>query len=220
MFDVAFWPLMDLSEHLLFFITLLTLFSPPAAIAAFATITDRFPEDIQKKVAKRVARNYFIVMVISIIIGEYILMGLGISTAALMMTGGMAVLVVGMPMMISGQKQRVPSQEEEHHAVPRAEWESVVSVPMTFPLTVGGATIAIAISAASQSISIVDYGLLIFSALMMAGVVYLVTLMASSLARRLGGSIDILIRASGIIIVAIAIQLLVKGIYGLIGIYS
>ena len=211
---------MNFSEHLLFFVTLLVLFSPPAAVAAFATITDRFPPDIQKKVAKRVARNYFVVMSISIIVGEYVLMILGISTAALMITGGLAVMVVGMPMMISGQKQRMVSHEDDVHAVPRAEWETVVSVPMTFPMTIGGATIAIAISAASNEIAVVDYGILILSAFMMAIVVYLVTYLASNLARRMGGSIDILIRASGIIIVAIAIQILAKGLYGLILIYG
>lgn len=217
---MAIWPVMDSSEHLLFFVTLFTLFSPPAAIAAFATITDRFPNDIQKKVAKRLARNYFVVMFVSLIVGEYILMALGISTAALMITGGLAVLIAGMPMMISGQKLRMVNNEDEFQAVPRAEWESVVSVPMTFPMTVGGATIAIAISTASQTVAIMDYGILIFAVFLMALVVYLVTLTASALAKRLGGSIDILTRASGIIIVAIAIQILAKGLSGLIEIYG
>jgi hypothetical protein len=138
MIDLAVWPVLTVSDYLLFFITLLTLFSPPAAIAAFATITDRFPPDIQKKVAKRLARNYFVVMLFSLTIGEYLLMVLGISTPALMLTGGLAVFIAGMPMMVYGQKLQVVRNEDEFHAVPRAEWESVVSVPMTFPMAVGG----------------------------------------------------------------------------------
>lgn len=220
MIDLALWPVLTASDYLVFFVTLFTLFSPPAAIAAFATITDRFPPDIQKKVAKRLARNYFIVMLVSIIIGEYVLMVLGISTPALMLTGGLAVFIAGMPMMIYGQKLRVVNNEEEFQAVPRAEWESVVSVPMTFPMTVGGATVAIAISTAHQTTALVDYVFLILMVAAMALVVYSVTLTASALARRLGGSIDILVRASGIIIVAISIQILVSGLFGLVEIYG
>ena len=220
MIDLALWPVLTASDYLVFFVTLFTLFSPPAAIAAFATITDRFPPDIQKKVAKRLARNYFIVMLVSIIIGEYVLMVLGISTPALMLTCGLAVFIAGMTMMIYGQKLRVVNNEEEFQAVPRAEWESVVSVPMTFPMTVGGATVAIAISTAHQTTALVDYVFLILMVAAMALVVYSVTLTASALARRLGGSIDILVRASGIIIVAISIQILVSGLFGLVEIYG
>lgn len=220
MIDLALWPVLTASDYLVFFVTLFTLFSPPAAIAAFATITDRFPPDIQKKVAKRLARNYFVVMLVSIIIGEYLLMVLGISTPALMLTGGLAVFIAGMPMMIYGQKLQFVKHEDEFQAVPRADWESVVSVPMTFPMTVGGATIAIAISTAHQTTALMDYAFLILVVAAMALIVYTVTLTASALSRRLGGSIDILVRASGIIIVAISIQILVSGLFGLVEIYG
>lgn len=220
MIDLALWPVLTASDYLVFFVTLFTLFSPPAAIAAFATITDRFPPDIQKKVAKRLARNYFVVMLVSIIIGEYLLMVLGISTPALMLTGGLAVFIAGMPMMIYGQKLQFVKHEDEFQAVPRADWESVVSVPMTFPMTVGGATIAIAISTAHQTTALMDYAFLILVVAAMALIVYAVTLTASALSRRLGGSIDILVRASGIIIVAISIQILVSGLFGLVEIYG
>lgn len=220
MFDITLMPVMDSSEYLLFFITLFTLFSPPAAIAAFASLTDRFPTDIQKKVAVRVSRNYLIVMIISLTIGEYILMLLGISTPALMITGGIAVFIAGIPMMTYGQKLNMVGKEDEFQSVPRSEWEQVVAVPMTFPMAVGGATIAIAISTSSQTNALLDYGVLIGITVIMAIIIYLITIAASSLAKKLGGSIDILTRVSGIIIVAIAIQILARGISGLIDIYG
>lgn len=220
MFDMAIMPMMGPAEYMLFFITLLTLFSPPAAIAAFATITERFPQDIQRKVAKRVARNYIIVMFISITIGEYILLLLGITTPALMITGGIAVFIAGIPMMTYGQKLNVVVKEDDYQSVPRSEWEQVVSVPMTFPMAVGGATVAIAISTSSQTNALLDYVVLGGIVLLMAFIIYLITMAASSLAKRLGGSIDILTLVSGIIIVAIAIQILASGISGLISIYG
>jgi small neutral amino acid transporter SnatA (MarC family) len=67
---------------------------------------------------------------------------------------------------------------------------------------------------------VLDYAVLILVIAVMSLVVYLVTLAASTLSRRLGGSIDILVRASGIIIVAIAIQILAAGLFGLIEIYG
>ena len=220
MFEMAIMPVMGAGEYMLFFITLLTLFSPPAAIAAFASITERFPHDIQKKVAKRVARNYIIVMIISITVGEYILLLLGITTPALMITGGIAVFIAGIPMMTYGQKLNVVVKEEDYQSVPRSEWEEVVGVPMTFPMAVGGATVAIAISTSSQTNALLDYFVLVGIVLAMALIIYLITMAASSLAKRLGGSIDILTRVSGIIIVAIAIQILASGLSGLINIYG
>ncbi len=220
MVEMVMMPVMGPAEYLLFFITLLTLFSPPAAIAAFASITERFPQDIQKKVAKRVARNYIIVLVISLTVGEYILLLLGITTPALMITGGIAVFIAGLPMMTYGQKLNVVAKEDDYQSVPRSEWEQVVSVPMTFPMAAGGATVAIAISTSSQTNAVLDYVILIGIVLLMALIIYLITLAATSLAKRLGGSIDILTRVSGIIIIAIAIQILALGISGLIDIYS
>ncbi len=220
MVDVLNGPMLDTGEYLLFFITLLTLFSPPAAIAAFASLTERFAADIQKKVAKRVARNYIIVMVISITIGEYILLALGITTPALMVTGGLAVFIAGIPMMTYGQKLATVAKEDDYQAVPRSEWEQVVAVPMTFPMAVGGATIAIAVSTASMTSAPIDYGILLLITLLMAAIVYGITLAAGNLAQKLGGSIDVLTRVSGIIIVAISIQILARGISGLIEIYG
>lgn len=213
-------PAMGSSDYLLFLITLLTLFNPPAAIAAFASLTDRFPQDIQKKVAKRVGRNYLVVLVMSLTVGEYILMLLGITTPALMITGGIAAFIAGMPMMTFGQKLNVVVSEDEYNAVPRSEWEQVVAVPMTFPMAIGGATVAIAISTSSQVTTLLGYAFLIIIAILMSIVVYITTLMAGSLAKRLGGSIDILTRVSGIIIVAISIQILATGFFDLIEIYG
>ncbi len=220
MVDMINGPVLDAGEYLLFFITLLSLFSPPAAIAAFASLTERFAADIQKKVAKRVARNYIIVMFISLTVGEYILIALGINTPALMVTGGIAIFLAGIPMMTYGQKLSTVSKEDEYQAVPRSDWEQVVAVPMTFPMACGGATIAIAISTASMTSAPVDYLILLLITVLMAAIVYGITLAASGLAQRLGGSIDILTRVSGIIIVAISIQILARGISGLIEIYG
>ncbi len=216
--DMAVSPMMDFSQYLLFFITLLTLLSPPAAIAVFSTVTDRFPKNINKKVALRVTRNYILVMLISITIGEYILAGLGLSAPALMITGGIAAFVAGMPMMTTGQKLDVTFRGGDYESVPRADWETVVAVPLTFPMVIGGATIAIAISTANQTNSVMDYGVLIAIVLLVAVIIYVMIITANRAAQLLGGSLDILTRMTGIILIAIAIEILHAGITGLLGV--
>ncbi len=216
-FDMVFSPAMDSSQYLLFFITLITLLSPPAAIAVFSTVTNRFPKDITKKVALRVTRNYILVMLISITIGEYILAGLGLSTPALMITGGIAAFVAGMPMMTTGQKLDVTFRGADYESVPRSDWESVVAVPLTFPVVIGGATIAIAISTANQTDSLFDYGALVAIVLFVAAILYVMIITADKAAQKLGGSLDILTRMTGIVLIAIAIEILHDGITGLFG---
>ncbi len=218
MLDMVVSPMMDSSQYLLFFITLLTLLSPPAAIAVFSTVTDRFPKDITRRVAIRVTRNYILVMLVSITIGEYILAGLGLSTPALMITGGIAAFIAGMPMMTTGQKLDVTFRGADYESVPRADWESVVAVPLTFPVVIGGATIAIAISTANQTDSLLDYGALIGIVLLVAAIIYVMIITANRAAQMFGGSLDILTRMTGIILIAIAIEILHDGITGLFGI--
>jgi multiple antibiotic resistance protein len=202
-------------EFLLIFVTFLSMFSPPATLAAAATMLGGASRDVLRRLAWRVARGYALVMLVTVWLGHYLLTALGIATAALAATGGAALLHQGWPLMTRGIKAE---QSEPRVQSPDAgAWDDLAIVPLLFPLTIGGGTIAVAITEAGRHQSV--EGLLLVSGVVLAmvPVIVLTFLAAGTLRGRLSaGALDVLARVSGIVLVALAVQLLVHGLADLV----
>ena len=200
----------------IFFASLFTIFSPFARIGGIATISGVYPRAAQRRMAAQVTLNYTLVLIASVWVGPPLLTLLELTVPSLTATGGLALLLTAGPMMLRGEKS--DSTEVEDHAE-TDDWHEVVTVPLSFPLSVGGATAAIAIAISAQYPATMDRVLLSGIVLLMALVVgtthYISPLIATRL--RETGGMDILTRVSGIILSAIAIQLLFKGAVGIVG---
>lgn len=200
-----------LTDFVLIYVTFLAMFSPPATMAAAAAILGGAPRDMQRALAWRVARGYVVVMLGTVWLGHYLLSALGIATAALTATGGAALLFQGWPLMTRGMKAE---QSEDRVQEPTArQWDELAVVPLLFPLSIGGGTIAVGISEAGRHYS--AGGLILVSAvvLAMAPAIMATLLAAGPLRSKLSeGAMDALARVSGIILVALAIQLLISGL--------
>jgi multiple antibiotic resistance protein len=198
-------------EFALIFVTFLSMFSPPATLAAAATMLGGASREVLRRLAWRVARGYALVLVATVWLGHYLLTALGIATAALTATGGAALLHQGWPLMTRGIKAE---QSEPRVQTPDAtQWEDLATVPLLFPLSIGGGTIAVAVSESGRHQSF--EGLLLVSAVVLAmvPVVVLTFLGAGTLRGRLSaGALDVLARISGIVLVALSVQLLVNGL--------
>lgn len=204
-----------LVQFLLLYVTFLAMFSPPATMTAAAILLGGIPNTALRRVAWRVAWEYVFVMMIVIWLGNYMLTALGLSTHALTATGGAALLFQGWPLMTRGTKA------EQSNALLNSESPRNVNdlavVPLLFPLSIGGGTIAVGISSAAHS-NTLD-GLLMLSAviLAMAPTIAVTFLASGPLHGRLStGAMDTLARISGIILVTLSLQLLVSGITGLV----
>ncbi|MFO1090040.1 MAG: MarC family protein [Hyphomicrobiales bacterium] len=202
-------------ELLLFAVSLLAMFSPPATLGPTATLIGDAPADVQRRIAFAVARNYAVVMLLTVALGQLALRALGISTGALTLTGGAALLHQGWPLMTRAGKA---SDREVDLAASEGDWRLLTTVPLTFPITIGGGTIAVAISAAGRYNTPEDLAALAGVALAMAVPVFLTLCFAGRLVRRLSdGAIDTVNRISGIILFALGAQLAVEGVRDLLG---
>lgn len=200
-------------ELLLFAISLLAMFSPLATLGPAASLLGGAPPATQRRVALLVARNYVTVTVLTVLLGNLVLTALGISTAALTLTGGAALLHQGWPLMTRAGKaldREVPAQANP------ASWDEMAAVPLTFPITIGGGTIAVVIGAVSRFHSPADLAAVAGVCALMAVPVFLTFSFAGRLVRHLSaGAADAVNRISGIILFALGAQLAVKGIHGL-----
>lgn len=193
------------------YITFLSMFSPPATMTAASSMLGDIPPPVLKRIAWKVACGYFIVMMISIWLGQWLLTALGLNTHALTITGGAALLFQGWPLMTRGTKAEQGKTPVEE--VPADRFRQVSIVPLLFPLSVGGGTIAVGISLAARSGNWVDLLVLSLVILLMVPTVALTFLAIRPLHSRLSaGAQDIMARISGIVLVTLALQLLITGI--------
>src|SRR5689334_14500043 len=79
--------------------SLLTLFNPPSAMAAFATLAGGYTRDIQVKMARRTAGLYTVSILVVIWAGRPLLGVLGLSLPALRVAGGFVLALAALPMV-------------------------------------------------------------------------------------------------------------------------
>ncbi|EKS7795042.1 MarC family protein [Edwardsiella piscicida] len=204
-----------LIHFLLTYVTFLSMFCPPATITAATILLGQTPPHTLRQLAWKVALEYVAVMLVAIWIGNYLLMALGLNAHALTATGGAALLFQGWPLMTKGTKAEPARMVVTPDTRPNVQ--DMVLVPLLFPLTIGGGTIAVGISLASHDGSLA--GLLQLSAviLLMAPTIALTFLAVGPLHGRLSsGAIDAMARIAGIVLVTLSLQLLASGLTQLV----
>ncbi|HEY7375951.1 MAG TPA: MarC family protein [Polyangia bacterium] len=208
-------------DALLFGISLLTLFNPPSVMAAFASLARGYPADIQTRMARRTALYYAVAVLLLTWAGRPLLSILGLSLPALRMAGGFVLLLAAVPMVTQyqrGDTDREAELEAELEAGARTRnWAQLVAVPLTFPISIGGATAAAVIAAGGGRPNLLRALLSSAVCLVMTAVVWLTLRSAVPLTRRISrGSMAALTALSGLLLLCIAFQLIAAGLRDLL----
>jgi multiple antibiotic resistance protein len=205
---------------LLLFMTLFAIYSPLAALPSYMPIVGRYSHADQRKLALGLFVNVAAFVLAGIWIGEVLLEVLGISTAALTTAGGIALLYESVPLMRGVHETQVSEEAEGETASvggPQRPWRSILLTPVTFPLTVGGATFGILVGFAATSANVADRGALTLAGLAYAAVTGITLYLASRVHRRVSErGRDMLDRIAGILLTSIAAMLLASGITRLV----
>jgi multiple antibiotic resistance protein len=198
------------SEAVVLFLALFALYSPPAAIASYVPIVKSLDLADRTRLAFGLFVNVAVIAVASLWVGEPVLHILGLSTAALSATGGIALIFESVPLMLGKHDPPVDSASATA-AGPRG-WRSVVFMPVTFPLTIGGATVGLLIAFRAEAHGYFAVGLLTIAALAYAFVTGISMFTAGRLEPRLSErGRELFDRVAGILLTAIAATLLASG---------
>jgi multiple antibiotic resistance protein len=228
-------------EPLVFFLALFGLYSPVAALASYLPIIQSFSHAQVLRLSIGLTLNVAVFVLLAIWAGEPLLEVLGLSTAALTATGGIALAWEAIPLM-TGHHAAPGSETAAHHAstetmpeagahapgaepVPAANTEpvpaahpgpsnarSVLFLPLTFPLTVGGTTFAFGVAASASAPGILEKALVSVAAICYALVTGVTLYAAGHVTRRISPQGMVLLdRIAGILLTAIAVILLVNG---------
>jgi len=202
---------------LLFGISLLTLFNPPSVMAAFASLAGRYPSEIQTRMARRTALYYAVAILLLTWAGRPLMTILGLSLPALRMAGGFVLLLAAVPMVTHYQRGDADKEAELEAGAKNRNWTQLVAVPLTFPISIGGATAAAVIAAMGSKPSLTRATASSVVCLLMTAVVWLTLRSAVPLTRRLSrGSMAALTALSGLLLLCIAFQLITAGLRDLL----
>ena len=208
-------------EAVVLFLALFALYSPVAALSSYLPIVRPYSHAQQLRLAVGLVVNVAAFVLLAIWVGEPLLKLLGISTAALTATGGIALLYASIPLMRGlGEAPAAGDGDAIDTPGPAAETaspRSVLFTPITFPLTVGGTTFAFGV-AASADVGNLEGRLLLSVAAVAYAVVTGLTLYASGhVERRISPQVGMILdRIAGILLTSIAVILLANGFTDLV----
>jgi multiple antibiotic resistance protein len=203
--------------------TLLPILNPPAIAPIFLSLTEGASTSIRGILAKKIARNVFLMLVAAMLIGSFVLDFFGISLAIVRVGGGLLVVASAWRLLNS------PDGGTEHTARMAEGFTAEMAdrkafYPLTFPISCGPGSIAAAITV---GVSLHDQSTIPLTAARISGAVFGVVLVATAvflcfrfaqqLLRPLGetGTV-VFLRLSAFILLCLGVQIVWEGLSELI----
>ena len=200
---------MDLLKPL---IALLAIVNPIGVVPFFIHFTQSLNADQRKRTIRVSAFTAFLVIALSAIAGLKIIEFFGISLASFQVGGGTLLLISSLQMLnaqpAEGRKEDVSEGESKVDA-----GSSIAVVPLTIPLLTGPATISTMVIYADKTRHWWEIGVLVGYGIVVAVATFLVFSASGRIARVLGQTgINIMTRLMGLILAALAVELLADGL--------
>ncbi len=200
---------MDLLKPL---IALLAIVNPIGVVPFFIHFTQNFSREQRRRTIRISAFSAFVVIAISALAGLKVIEFFGISLASFQVGGGTLLLISSLAMLNAEQADTKPSDVNEGNQKVDAG-ASIAVVPLTIPLLTGPATISTMVIYAEKTRHIWQLGVLVGYGVVIAVVTYLVFSASGRIAKVLGHTgINIMTRLMGLILAAMAVELLADGL--------
>ncbi len=200
---------MDLLKPL---IALLAIVNPIGVVPFFIHFTQNFTRPQRQRTIRISAFSAFVVIAVSALAGLKIIEFFGISLASFQVGGGTLLLISALAMLKAEQAESKPSDVDEGNQKIDAG-ASIAVVPLTIPLLTGPATISTMVIYAEKTRHLWQLAVLVGYGVVIAAITYLVFSASGRIARVLGQTgINIMTRLMGLILAAMAVELLADGL--------
>lgn len=200
---------MDLLKPL---IALLAIVNPIGVVPFFIHFTQTFTREQRMQTIRISAFSAFCVIAVSALAGLKVIEFFGISLASFQVGGGCLLLISSLAMLNAEQADTKPSDVSEGDQKVDAG-ASIAVVPLTIPLLTGPATISTMVIYAEKTRHLWQLGVLVGYGVVIAAVTYIVFSASGRIARVLGRTgINIMTRLMGLILAAMAVELLADGL--------
>lgn len=188
------------------FVTLLVIMDPPGIVPVFLGLTHRRGSAEMKRLALQATLTALGVIVGFALFGQFILEYLHVSLPALQASGGLLLLLVALELLM-GKGGEIGATEDVNVAL----------VPLGTPLIAGPGAIVAVMLFMQQADSPASYTAVALGVLAVHLVLFLTMRFSTVIARVLGtGGITVLTRIAGMLLAAIAAQLIANAVFGFI----
>lgn len=191
------------------FVTLFVIMDPPGAVPIFLALTGAMDRKARNRAAFQATVLSLGVIALFAVAGQQIIAYLGIELPALQAAGGLLLLLVALELLTG--KADDPSQ---------AGNANVALVPLGTPLLAGPGAIVAVILFVQQADGPAGYGAVACAIVGVHLVIYLVMRYSSVIVRLVKrGGIEVLTRIAGLLLAAIAVQLIAEAVIGYVDYY-
>jgi len=204
----------ELTAYVKIAVALFVLVNPLEGVPIFLARTRRLGAAERLRIARTAAISVTIIMLTAFFVGRWLLAMLGISTGAFQIAGGILVLLIGLQMVLGEPHESKPAEEA-------AAAGNFAIVPLAIPLLAGpgviGSIIIYSTRGALGSGPSAAGDVILCAILLAVGLATWGALRAADPLRRLLGDtgIDVATRVAGLIVAAIAVEMMHSGILGL-----
>ena len=188
------------------YLALFVIMDPPGIIPVFLALTARRSPQVMARLALQAALTAFGVITLFAVLGERILAFLGITLPAMQVSGGLLLLIVSLE-LLTGRTDE-PTEVDD---------VNVAMVPLGTPLLAGPGAIVATILFVRQADSAPEVVSLVIGIVLITVTIYLTMRFSVVLAGILRPTgILVLTRIAGLLVAAIAVQLVADGVFGFI----
>ncbi len=197
------------AEYTRLITALLVILDPFAAIPIFLACTRDYSTHERTRVSSITTFTVALVLIISAVAGETLLRWMGTSLASFRVGGGIVLLLMSLS-LLRGQTDLVrTTPTESQEAMSKS---SVAVVPLAIPLLAGPGAISTVIIAMHRSSAEFHWLLVIACILLVSAILWMVLRLASRISVVLGTiGLNIINRLFGLILAAIAIEIMANG---------
>ncbi len=192
------------------FSILFPLINPIGAVPSFSGLTANDSVEFRKSQARKTAINVFVILITFLLIGKLLLELFGLSLGVLEIAGGLIVANTAWQMVTS-------KPDADNNSNIKIQNIDISFMPMAMPILSGPGAIGAVIGLSTGAKQAEDYIGFVIGIFLIGLVTYFSLILSLPLMKMLGKTgINILTRMMGFFILAIAVNLIYKGILNLI----
>lgn len=205
--------MLEYTEYTKFLIALLAIVNPLGAVPIFVALTADTPEAERKRIGKIVIATVLIILFTALLIGDGLLKFFGITIHSFSVGGGIMILLMSISMLQAHRSHISQTPEEAREGESK---DSVAVVPLAMPLLAGPGAISTVILYAHKDSGTSHYAIMAADILIVGFLLWLVLKLVPWISRHVSQTgINIFTRIMGLILAAIAIEIIASGLKGL-----
>ncbi|GMA18021.1 MarC family protein [Arsenicicoccus piscis] len=193
------------------------IMNPFVALPMFLTLTAGYDLKRQRTTALRVALYSTVMGLVIMVSGTAILTFFGVGVNDFRVAGGIVLMSIALGMLHGGSSSHTGTKSEQAQQSKQAAESDVSFYPLTFPMILGPGTITTIIVFAGQAQGVSGNLAVVLSLLVVIALLLLVLWFAPKIGRHLSETLRVMMtRLMGMILAAIAVQMVLAGLMGLI----